>query len=183
MLFINKGDDNMGISLNVDVNNENEFNQQMQLYLAQGYSMQSNFNGTAILKKKSYSMGLLIVLIIFFFPGAIIYYLVATDDIVTITNKNGQSSTNTTTTNPTTNTNTESYDAYCEECGHGLFNDSKFCPGCGRDLSIPIEDTAKTEEVENTEEKVLKCENCGNEITEDNKFCPQCGEKVTSDEE
>ena len=71
----------MGISLNIDTNNENEFNQQLQMYLAQGYSMQSNFNGTAILKKKSYSMGLLIVLIIFFFPAAIIYYLVSSDDI------------------------------------------------------------------------------------------------------
>lgn len=153
----------MGLSLNVDVNNENEFNQQLQLYLAQGYSMQSNFNGTAILKKKSYSMGLLIVLIIFFFPAAIIYYLVASDDVVTITNRNGQTSGNAS----TANTTTESYDAFCEECGHGLYNDSKFCPGCGRNLSAPIEDT--------TEEESLKCENCGAEITEENRFCPECG--------
>ena len=55
----------MGINLNVEVKNENEFNQQLQMYLAQGYNMQSNFNGTAILKKKSYSTGVLIVLILF----------------------------------------------------------------------------------------------------------------------
>ena len=84
----------MGISLNIETNNENEFNQQLQMYLAQGYSMQSNFNGTAILKKKSYSLGLLIVLIIFFFPAAIIYYLVASDDVVTIRNNNAQPSNN-----------------------------------------------------------------------------------------
>ena len=24
---------------------------------------------------------------------------------------------------------------YCEECGHGLFKDSKFCPGCGKELN------------------------------------------------
>ena len=121
----------MGISLNVDTKNENEFNQQLQMYLAQGYSMQGNFNGTAILKKKSYSEGLLIVLIILFFPAAIIYYLVASDDVVTIRNTNGQSSAN----NSNTSATTESFDSYCEECGHGLFKDSKFCPGCGRELT------------------------------------------------
>ena len=121
----------MGISLNVDTKNENEFNQQLQMYLAQGYSMQSNFNGTAILKKKSYSEELLIVLIILVFPAAIIYYLVASDDVVTIRNTNGQSSAN----NSNTSATTESFDSYCEECGHGLFKDSKFCPGCGRELT------------------------------------------------
>ena len=29
----------MGISLNVDTNDENEFNQQLQMYRAQGHSM------------------------------------------------------------------------------------------------------------------------------------------------
>lgn len=132
----------MGISLNVDTKNENEFNQQLQMYLAQGYSMQSNFNGTAILKKKSYSVGLLIVLIILFFPAAIIYYLVASDDVVTIRNTNGQSSAN----NSNTSATTESFDSYCEECGHGLFKDSKFCPGCGRELTENDEKTSDDEE-------------------------------------
>ena len=168
----------MGISLNVDVNNENEFNQQLQLYLAQGYSMQSNFNGTAILKKKSYSMGLLIVLIIFFFPAAIIYYLVATDDVVTIRNNNGQAPSNTSNATPST----DSYDLYCEECGHGLYNDSKFCPNCGRDLSVSIEDTVESEP-EESEGEVLKCKNCGEELTEENNFCPKCGEKITAPDE
>lgn len=179
----------MGISLNVDTNNENEFNQQLQMYLAQGYNMQSNFNGTAILKKKSYSTGLLIVLIILFFPAAIIYYLVASDDIVTIRNTNGQSSSN----NSNTSATTESFDSYCEECGHGLFKDSKFCPGCGRKLTENDEGTSDeiedvNEEIEDVndeiEEEVLTCKICGAELSEENKFCPQCGENLTiSDDE
>ena len=167
----------MGISLNVDTKNENEFNQQLQMYLAQGYSMQSNFNGTAILKKKSYSVGLLIVLIILFFPAAIIYYLVASDDVVTIRNTNGQSSSN----NSNTSATTESFDSYCEECGHGLLKDSKFCPVCGRQLTANDEETSdEIEEVEEEIEEVLTCKACGAELSEENKFCPQCGEKLTA---
>lgn len=172
----------LGISLNVDVNNENEFNQQLQLYLAQGYTMQSNFNGTAILKKKSYSMGVLIVLIIFFFPAAIIYYLVASDDVVTIRNNNGQA--------PAGNTNVggstaQSFDLYCEECGHGLFNDSRFCPGCGRNLSETEDgpEEVVSEEIVPVEEEVLRCKNCGTELDEGNKFCPHCGESLNTTEE
>ena len=170
----------MGISLNIDVNNENEFNQQLQMYLAQGYTMQSNFNGTAILKKKSYSMGLLIVLLIFFFPAAIIYYLVASDDVVTIRNNNGQAPSSNTTNS--TNTN---FDSYCEECGHGLFKDSKFCPGCGRELTETKEEIAidTSEETDNVEDKILKCKNCGKELLEENNFCPECGENITQNDE
>jgi len=121
----------LGSAINVNVKNEDELNQQLQLYLAQGYNMKSNFNGTAILNKKSYSVGLLIVLLILFFPAAIIYYLVASDDVVTI-NINGQSST---TSNIDVNAN-EEFTSYCPNCGQGLFEDSKFCPGCGKDLTV-----------------------------------------------
>jgi len=167
------GEINLGINLNIDVNNENEFNQQLQLYLAQGYSMQSNFDGTAILKKKSYSMGLLIVLIIFFFPAAIIYYLVASDDVVTIRNNNGAPSSSVGSTN-------QSFDLYCEDCGQGLFKDSKFCPGCGKDLTATEEEPAEpiSEETVEVEDEVIKCESCGAELSEENKFCPNCGEKL-----
>jgi len=153
----------MGLSLNIDVNNENEFNQQLQLYLSQGYTMQSNFNGTAILKKKSYSLGLLIVLIILFFPAAIIYYLVATDDIVTIRQKG---------TGPAKTDNVaEEYFAYCENCGQGLLKDSKFCPSCGHDVS------------DINKEEVLTCKNCGEEITGEAKFCHHCGYDLTENED
>ena len=166
----------MGISLNVDTNDENEFNQQLQMYLAQGYSMQSNFNGTAILKKKSYSEGLLIVLIILFFPAAIIYYLVASDDVVTIRNTNGQSSSN----NSNTSATTESFDSYCEECGHGLFKDSKFCPGCGN----VVEDNQNSNEIIDEPQKQNNvCKNCGEELYDDAKFCPNCGEDTTTKNE
>ena len=170
----------MGINLNVDVNNENEFNQQLQMYLAQGYSMQSNFNGTAILKKKSYSVGVLIILIIFFFPAAIIYYLLASDDVVTIRNINGQAA------NSTANAGTtagESFDLYCEECGQGLYKDSKFCPGCGRNLSVVDDgemDTEPEETLPAVEDEIITCENCGTELSEDHKFCPNCGEETTT---
>ncbi|MDO5814952.1 MAG: zinc ribbon domain-containing protein [Methanobrevibacter sp.] len=170
----------MGISLNIDVKNENEFNQQLQMYLAQGYSMQSNFNGTAILKKKSYSMGVLIVLIIFFFPAAIIYYLAASEDVVTINNTNGRSSSG----NANVGSTTESFDSYCEECGQGLFKDSKFCPGCGKDLTEIEDEPAETVSEENTTaEEVLKCKSCGTELSDENKFCPNCGESVGAAEE
>ena len=120
----------MGFSLNINTNNENEFNQQLQLYIAQGFRMQSNFSGTAILKKKSYSEGLLILLIIFLFPVGIIYYIVASDDVVTIMNSGAQLS-----VNNNVGVNNESFVSYCEDCGHGLFEDSKFCPGCGKKLT------------------------------------------------
>lgn len=130
----------MGISLNVDVTNENEFNQQLQQYLAQGYKIQSNLNGTAILKKKSYSMGVLIVLLILFFPAAIVYYLLASEDIITI--KNGNETYNTpsnTSTNNANNVNSGSnngsFDSYCDNCGQGVYKSTKFCPVCGNDLS------------------------------------------------
>lgn len=176
----------MGISLNIDTNNENEFNQQLQMYLAQGYSMQSNFNGTAILKKKSFSMGLLIVLIIFFFPAAIIYYLVSSDDVVTIRNNNNVQA-------PSSNTNASStakpFDLYCEECGQGLYKDSKFCPNCGKDLTEqPVEEETPAEEapaenlIEESKEE-LKCKSCGTELNENNRFCPNCGESVNTTEE
>ena len=34
----------------------------------------------------------------------------------------------------TANTQKIIYDKYCSECGHGLFKDSKFCPGCGKSI-------------------------------------------------
>ena len=157
----------MGINLNVETNNEEEFNQQIQMYLAQGYSMQSNFNGTAILKKKSYSLGVFIILLIFLFPIGIIYYLVASDDIVNIRNKNPQASGNNTNANTNTAATTGSFDFYCEDCGQGLYNHLKFCPNCGKDLSEIGEAV-----------EILTCENCGTELNEEHKFCPECGKDL-----
>ena len=172
----------MGISLNVEANNENEFNQQLQMYLAQGYSMQSNFNGTAILKKKSYSTGVLIVLILLFFPGAILYYLLASDDVVTIRYRNAQQ------TNTNVGVNNESFDSYCEDCGHGLFKDSKFCPGCGKEVNEtednPVDESPKENEIiEQEKTEVVKCTACGTEISEEDKFCPKCGELIIKTED
>lgn len=163
----------MGINMNFNVKNENEFNQQMQMYLAQGYRIQSNFNGTAILSKKSYSMGLLIVLIIFFFPAAIIYYLISEDNVITISLENGQ-----TTNNSFNDSPSEEFAAYCPNCGHGLFKDSKFCPGCGQNISEDVK-TAIEEVPETEEEQTIQCKNCGNEFPKGTKFCSECGENLT----
>lgn len=167
----------MGINMNINVKNESEFNQQLQMYLAQGYRMQSNFNGTAILNKKSFSMGLLIVLIIFFFPAAIIYYLVASDDVVTIRLDNGQTSSS----GSFNNTSNPEYVAYCPNCGQGLFKESKFCPGCGQDVSEDVKSTIEEEEEES--EKIIQCPNCGKELTEGVKFCSECGVNLNDQQE
>lgn len=121
----------MGISVNVNVRNENEFNQQLQMYITQGYNIQSNFGGTAILKKKSFSVGLLIVLVIFFFPLAVVYYLLSSDDVVTIKLNNAPQSTS----NEGFSTNTNEVGSYCPNCGQTLLQNSKFCPGCGENLN------------------------------------------------
>lgn len=163
----------MGISLNVDTKNENEFNQQLQMYLAQGYSMQSNFNGTAILSKKNYSTGLLIILLIFGFGIlGIVYYIVASNDVVTITNNEGEST--------GSNSTNKNFTSYCPNCGHGLFKDSKFCPGCGN----VVEDNQNSNEIIDEPQKQNNvCKNCGEELYDDAKFCPNCGEDTTTKNE
>ena len=179
----------MGVAININVNNENEFNQQLQMYLAQGYHMQSNFNGTAILSKKNYSTDLLIVLIIFgFCILGIIYYLIASNDVVTITtNENNASA--------TSDPNNKNFSSYCPNCGHGLYNDSRFCPGCGKNLNEDNEESNEIIVEEKTDENELSilenadvetayitkhiCKNCGEKLTEDEKFCPNCGEDLT----
>ena len=119
----------MGLYYVIDVDNEEEFNKQLQLYFLQKFKLESNLNGTAILKKKSYSTGLLIVLILFFWPGAIIYYFTASDDVVTIKMKGSDFQQ---TGNAAPNQQPVSY---CPNCGEGLFEDSTFCPGCGINLN------------------------------------------------
>lgn len=76
-------------------------------------------------------------------------------------------------TNMPNNTIT-TFDKYCSECGHGLMNDAKFCPGCGRKLNPTVgESTVKEDEKDE-----LKCKNCGTELNEKHIFCPECGEKI-----
>ena len=162
----------MGVAININVNNEKEFNQQIQMYLAQGYHMQSNFNGTAILSRKNYSTGLLIILLIFGVVLGLIYYLISTDDIVTITMNEDDSA--------KSNSNNNNFDSYCPNCGHGLFKDSKFCPGCGN----VVEDNQNSNEIiDEPQEQNNICKNCGEELDDDAKFCPNCGEDTTTKNE
>ena len=161
----------MGVAININVNNEKEFNQQLQMYLAQGYRMQSNFNGTAILSKKNYSTGLLIILLIFGFGIlGIVYYIVASNDVVTITNNEGEST--------GSNSTNKNFTSYCPNCGHGLFKDSKFCPGCGSEIEND-QDTTNNEEIIESTSNI--CEDCGEELVEGAKFCPNCGNDLTTE--
>lgn len=94
--------------------------------------------------------------------------------LLTIQTKPQQSGITTSATN-----NNQKYDKYCQKCGHGLFNGSKFCPGCGTKLT---EESESEEEFSNeTEEK--KCRQCGFKLDDDYGFCPECGTKLTGPEE
>lgn len=54
---------------------------------------------------------------------------------------------------------------YCENCGHEMLDDAKFCPDCGAKV------------VENT---AVFCPNCGAEIEGDVNFCDECGSNLNS---
>ena len=83
---------------------------------------------------------------------------------MTITNKSVQGSGDST---------SKPFDGYCEECGHGLYKESKFCPGCGKDVSLEGIDE---------DENIPLCPNCGKEVSESNRFCPNCGKDLTEEE-
>ena len=165
----------LGINTNINAADEAEFYQKIQIYTSQGYDLKSNYNGTAILTKKSYSVGLLIFLIIFIFPAAVIYYLSASDDVVTIKNSEMHQSSE--------NANAdESFDAYCEKCGHGLFRDSKFCPGCGAEITMAydnsIEEIPKENEAAQKEEIQDEVNNNAQPSSEISYSCPYCGQTI-----
>ena len=44
------------------------------------------------------------------------------------------------TNNNMSKNNATNFDKYCSECGHGLMNDAKFCPGCGSDLNVKVKE-------------------------------------------
>lgn len=133
----------MGSYYVIDVNSEDEFNSQLQLYFSQKYKLESNYNGQATLKKKSYSTGLLIVLILLIWPAALIYYFTASDDVVVIKQNYaaGQGAAST----ASTAAPDEEIVSYCGHCGAGLTADSKFCPGCGADVGAPEEEVKAIE--------------------------------------
>ncbi|WP_296874636.1 zinc ribbon domain-containing protein [uncultured Methanobrevibacter sp.] len=81
------------------------------------------------------------------------------------------------------NNATKNFDKYCTECGQGLMNDAKFCPGCGRNLNANDNEPATEENMTVEEEDELKCKKCGAELTEESIFCPECGEKIKDNTE
>ena len=64
-----------------------------------------------------------------------------------------------------------------------LSKEDKFCPGCGKDLSVnDVPSENNSEESLVVAEEVPKCKECGAELSEENKFCPECGVEITDDE-
>ena len=70
-------------------------------------------------------------------------------------------------------------------CPLNLFKDSKFCPGCGKNViesdeepeNITSEYESDNNETADETDKV--CKNCGEKLNEDEKFCPNCGDDLT----
>ena len=52
----------------------------------------------------------------------------------------------------------------CPECGMEIEKDMKFCPKCGKNLEMLVQEN--------------RCPKCGMEIEKDMKFCPKCGMKI-----
>lgn len=75
------------------------------------------------------------------------------------------------------NVNAVKYDTYCVECGHGLLNTAKFCPGCGTKVEV----VSKPEEPISSNEN-RSCNNCGHELNEYDEFCSECGTKLDESE-
>ena len=68
------------------------------------------------------------------------------------------------------------YDKHCIECGHGLFNNAKFCPGCGAKVqAIPKHEESSLNKMEKDDNH---CKKCGYKLDEDDEFCSECGTKV-----
>ena len=80
------------LNIQLQVHSENELNQMVQMYLIQGFKMESNNNGVVILKKKGYNTVILVLLIPFvMIIGGIIYYLLCEDEMVIIKNVGDES--------------------------------------------------------------------------------------------
>lgn len=156
----------MSVNLEIETNSDEEFDSQIMKYISQGYSMERNFNDTAYLKKKSFSIGIFIILLFFFFPAAILYYFLVDEKKVTIHNNSKNASG--AKANP-------KFDLYCEKCGQGLFKNTRFCPECGAKVPIVKEDIQE-------DATPIICKNCGINIMDGSKICPECGNDLTKNE-
>ncbi len=55
----------------------------------------------------------------------------------------------------------------CRECGHEFSGNVKFCPECGKPVSMGS--------------NKVNCRKCNYELEGNLKYCPECGEHVRSD--
>lgn len=60
-------------------------------------------------------------------------------------------------------TNSETSEIVCTNCGTPLGDDQAFCPKCGAPKVVPAKKT---------------CERCGAQLRDDQEFCSKCGQKV-----
>ncbi|WP_458452963.1 hypothetical protein [Methanobrevibacter sp.] len=74
------------MEIEVTVQNQKEFDQAIQRYIENGYELESNFSGTAVLRKKGFKLWIFIVLLLFLLIGAILYYFLSDDNVVVIKN-------------------------------------------------------------------------------------------------
>ena len=116
----------------------------VQMYLIQGFKMESNNNGVVILKKKGYNTVILVLLILFvMIIGGIIYYLLCEDEMVIIKNVGDESD------NSKSLPKSE-ITGYCSDCGFPLTKNNVFCVGCGKKI------------ITDDENSDLEKEKCGN---------------------
>lgn len=86
--------------------------------MIQGFKVQSNVNGTCILKKKGYNTGLLIILLLLGILLGLLYYLLSNDETVMIRMVNSNNQIN-------------EINSYCKHCGAALPKNVHFCSKCG----------------------------------------------------
>ncbi len=75
---------------------------------------------------------------------------------------------NSTLSNSSTTASTSSHLLTCQQCGHSLSPNAKFCNECG--AKVQAQSSAKTES--------KFCPECGNKTTPGAKFCNECGYKL-----
>lgn len=105
------------MEIEVTVQSQKEFDDAIQRYIESGYELESNTDGTAVLRKKGFKLWIFIVLLLFVIIGAIVYYFLSDDNVVVLKRVS----------------NSNHY--YCRECGVSLTDEAKFCPKCGAPIN------------------------------------------------
>ncbi len=76
----------------------------------------------------------------------------------------------------------------CQGCGFELTDNARFCPKCGKAISVRVCQACGTEVIEGVrfcqncgkEVGIRLCQNCGSKVTEGVRFCQNCGQEIIS---